>query len=87
MGAARWSREPHEKGLRAITQGERGYDLKKDGDVLARVRPLLNHPSRFDVIGWYWYGLGQNTCGSPVSTPEEAKAQAMAHYRSQEVTR
>ncbi|WP_146123546.1 hypothetical protein [Burkholderia multivorans] len=85
MSTARWSKEPRETGLRAITQGERGFHLKKDGKILATVLPLMMPGSRFTVIGWYWYGFGQNTCRSPVSTPEEAKAQAMAVYRESRV--
>lgn len=87
MSAARWSKQPNETGLRRVTQGVRGFDLKKDGEMLAYVRPLYSRTDRFEVIGWYWYGFDQNTCGSPVPTPEEAKAQAMAHYRSQEANR
>lgn len=82
MSAARWSKQPNETGLRRVVQGTRGYDLKKDGERLATVRPLYSPTDRFQVIGWYWYGFGQNTCGSPVSTPEEAKAQAMDAYKA-----
>lgn len=82
MSAARWSKQPSETGLRRVIQGVRGFDLKKDGEMLAYVRPLYSRTDRFQVIGWYWYGFGQNTCNSPVSTPEEAKAQAMAAYKA-----
>lgn len=82
MSAARWSKEPRETGLRAITQGERGFHLKKDGEIIARVQPLTGPNSRWDVVGWFWYGFGNNTCHTPVSTPEEAKAQAMAAYKA-----
>ncbi len=81
MGAARWSKEPRETGLRSITQGVRGFELKKDGVRLAFVSPLYSPNDRFQVIGWYWYGFRQNTSNSPVATPEEAKAQAMEAYR------
>lgn len=81
MGVARWSKEPNETELRRVIQGQRGFNLKKDGEELAHVRPLYSPTDRFHVIGWYWYGFRQNTCNSPVATPEEAKAQAMAAYR------
>lgn len=83
MSEARWSRDPRETGLRAVVQGERGFQLKKDGDVIVRVAPIKKGGSSWgEVIGWYWYGMGQNTCISPCDTADEAKAQAMAHYKS-----
>jgi hypothetical protein len=33
------------------------------------------------VIGWYWCGLGKNTCGEPCRTEDDAKAQATVWYR------
>ncbi|WP_175958431.1 hypothetical protein [Burkholderia sp. BCC0405] len=82
MSHARWSKQPSEIGLRRVVQGTRGFNLKKDGEILASVRPLYSKTNRFDVVGWYWYGFGNNTCRTPVSTPEEAKAQAMAAYKA-----
>lgn len=75
--AMRWARQPSETGLRRVIQGPRGWELREHGQVQMRVAPLDR-----DCKAWYWYGHGMNTCSTPVATPEEAKAQAAAHYRS-----
>ena len=78
-----WKREPRETGLRAVTQGERGYDLRYGGIEVARVRPLKRNGG-----GYYWYaradelGVGfKNTAYEPVATVEEAKAQAFDYVK------
>lgn len=75
-----WSREPREKGLAAVCQGERGWHLKADGKMIGTVRPHYKGFSR-EKIGYYWYArsdeLGipvRNTAGiKHYATPEEAK--------------
>jgi len=76
----RWSRQQNETGQAKICQSPRGIDLKEDGIVIASVRPIMDGLTR-KVEGWYWYGLGNNSCNKPVSTMEEAKAQVMEYIK------
>jgi hypothetical protein len=46
------------------------------------VVPLTARGFGYAVIGWYFYGLGYNTCQTPCQTSEEAKAEAMKHYKN-----
>lgn len=78
--AARWRSTPRLKGLAAIGQGPRGVELRANEVTLITVAPHYGGGHRI-VTGWYWYGMGQNTCGSPVATLEEAKAQATKFYK------
>ena len=77
----RWRRQPSNTGLSSIGQRERGYELRENGEILARVSPLTGNLDRFEVTGWYWYGFGINTANRPVETPEQAKAQVMNHIK------
>ena len=79
--AARWRKEPSETGLARVGQRPRGFELRENGEVLLHVSPLSGK-TRWDIVGWYWYGLGMNTCHEPVATPEEAKAQAVKHLKA-----
>jgi hypothetical protein len=55
-----------------------GSELRLGGDVLARTQKLRSAKTL-----WFWYGGGENTCGAPVATEVEAKAQAEAHIKNQ----
>ena len=77
--AKRWRKQPNETGLASIGQRTRGYDLREGGEVLAQVRPLEKD---WTVSGWYWYGYGVNTCGTPVETAELAKAQVIIYIKT-----
>jgi hypothetical protein len=78
-----WKREDRETGLRAVCQGERGYDLRLDGRDLASVSPLREG-------GYYWCcsteeDLGivhKNTAHAPKATIEEAKEECMAYIKA-----
>ena len=74
----RWRKQPNETGLSAIGQAPRGFDLAEGDEVLVCVRPHTVEGRRWASTGWYWYGLGNNTSGRSVGTPDEAKAEAMA---------
>lgn len=78
---ARWRKQPSEKGLARVVQGLRGFDLAEKGEIIIQVRPLYQGFGR-EVKGWYWYGLGKNTATAPKTTPDEAKAEAMAHFKA-----
>lgn len=78
----RWRREPNETGLRAVGQGERGYDLMYGDECIGRARPLTRG-WRTGPSGYYWHaragGLLRNTAGDPgYATVDEAKAACMA---------
>ena len=75
---ARWRKQPNETGLREIVQNPRGLQLRESGVTLLHVAPIMRG---FDVQGWYWYGLGKNTCSTPKSSIEEAKADASEYYK------
>ena len=72
----RWRKQPNAIGLASACQSPRGYELREGQVVIAWVSPLTK--DRFEIIGWYWYGLGHNTCSTPVKTAELAKADVMA---------
>ena len=86
MMAARWSKEPNEKGLAGVCQGPRGFLLKENGETLAHVAPVAGK-DKWDIVGWYWYGFGENSYHHPVATEDEAKAQATVFYRKRKPTR
>ena len=79
--AAVWRKQPDETGLARITQTKRGLELRENGKTILYVAPAIGE-SKFDILGWYWYGLGQNTRHSLVNTMAEAKAQAYAYYKT-----
>lgn len=78
--SARWRKQPHERGLSGFGQGPRGFELRENGKLVIMVEPLVK--DRFTVVGWYWYGMGQNTCMTPCKTMEDAKQQATEYYKS-----
>jgi hypothetical protein len=52
--------------------------LRDGEEILIRVSPITkNH----NTIGWYWYGLGENTYDKPVTTKEEAGKEASDFYK------
>ncbi len=79
--AARWKLNPRETGLSAVGAGPRASQLYDDGKAVATVEPL-GGDWRGPLRGWYWYGMGCNTCDTPAATVDEAKAQAMAFYKT-----
>lgn len=81
-----WSREPRQRGLAGVVQGERGYDLKYDGEIVGRARPLPVGHRRYN--GYYWYAVSdrsgiplRNTSDKRVPTIDEAKAHCVAYVR------
>lgn len=78
---ARWRATPKAKGLARIGQGPTGIQLREGTKVVIQVAPALSYPGK-QITGWYWYGLGQNTASTLRETLEEAKADAMAYYKS-----
>ena len=76
----RWKKEPDESGLASIGQAERGWDLRRDGEELASVRPIER--PRFNVVAWYFCAsVGDDRYNSYADkkawkTPEAAKAAA-----------
>lgn len=80
--AARWRLDPAETGLRAVGAGPRCSGLYAGtSDWILKVSPI-GGDWKEPLIGWYWYGMGQNTCRRPCATVEDAKAEAMAFYRA-----
>jgi hypothetical protein len=77
---ARWRKQPDEKGLARSFQNKRGLDLREGTKVIISVRYYRDSMGR-GKEGWYWYGLGKNTCQELCAAQEEAKAQADAHYK------
>jgi hypothetical protein len=82
-----WKRQPNEKGLARVCQGERGWILSVDGKAVCRVAVAYKGWSK-DKLGYYWYGSSEslgiahrNTCNSPVPTAEEAKAECERYVR------
>ena len=78
--ALTWRKQPNETGLARVTQGPRGFQLRKDGEIVMWVAPLLVRWKSYDIVGWYFYGAGANTSHEPCATAEEAKTQAKKHY-------
>jgi hypothetical protein len=76
--AARWRRQPDEQGLARVCQSPRGLQLREKGVVILRVNHLRGG-------GWYWCGMGQNTCDNAASSMEEAKEQAIKFYKENKV--
>lgn len=76
----RWKLEPRETGLRAVCAGPRGSWLH-DG------KQRYAHVMHSRVCGWFWvagWGSGvphMNTCNTPSSSAEKAKAEAMAYVK------
>lgn len=82
-----WSKEPSEKGLAAVCQGERGRILKVNGSEVGYAGAVYQGWSRV-VAGYYWYAsdgkLGiahRNTADSPVATLEDAQKACEAYVR------
>lgn len=79
-----WKRQESEKGLAAVCQGERGYDLRIDGQCVGRVRPV----EKWGGGGYWWYAVSEehgiplkNTALSPMPTIGEAKALCLAYVK------
>lgn len=82
--ALRWKREERWTGLRAITQGDRGYQLRNNGQKIATVSCFKGSESN----GWYWVArcdeLGiplYNSCQENPKTLQEAKDEAMLYCK------
>lgn len=78
---ARWRKEPRETGLRAVGAAPRGYELRRGDDTIMWVCPDGGNWAR-PLRGWYWVGMGQNTCNDLKATAEEAKAEADAYFKA-----
>lgn len=82
----RFKMQDKEKGLARVGAAPRGHDLYYGSKRVAVVSPLgggWGGPLR----GWYFFTYDnrlpfRNTCGTPVATPEEAKADCMAYVRA-----
>jgi hypothetical protein len=77
---ARWRKQPKATGLAGMGQGPRGMQLREGDKLIISVAVIQAFWDR--KTGWYWYGLGKNTCDEPCATMEEAKAQADAYYKA-----
>lgn len=78
---ARWRKQPRETGLRSIGAAPRGYELRMGDDVILYVAPSGGNWA-LPLEGWYWVGMGQNTCRNLKATAEEAKAEADAYFKT-----
>lgn len=83
-----WSREPRERGLAGVCQGERGKDLKLSGCRIAYVRTFGRYHPLYGRGLWYWVASSdkdgiplRNTCGAPNSTLEDAQQACEAYVR------
>lgn len=88
MNKLRWKKEPRETGLLAV-----GRDSSKrsswlhDGSTRYACVSSLGYSVLGRSDGWYWvagWDSGvpyKNTCGTPVDTEAEAKAQATAYVK------
>ncbi len=61
-----------QKRSRGIFRLGQRFVLNYGGNVVAHVAPI-----NLQAGGYYWYGLGRNTAGSPSATVEEAKKECM----------
>lgn len=87
-----WRREPREKGLAGVCQGERGYHLMFQGSRIGSVNVRYGHGFSLTKEGYYWSARldvnGEskiplkNTCNNFVPTIEQAKAECEAYVRS-----
>ena len=77
-----WRKNPRPSGLAGVCCGPQGSSLRKAGHIIAQTAALCRGLNR-EIIGWYWYSNGINTCRQPVATEAEAKAQAAAHVKGQ----
>lgn len=82
-----WSREPDERGLARICQGERGRVLKASGVPVAHVHPI--HARYHGRAGYYWWAGGDgidlaNTFGvREFATIAEAMEDCEQYVRSE----
>lgn len=74
-----WKKQANERGLAKVCQGQRGFDLRLNGEPIAHVRPF---GWGNDKKGWYWYGCSKNTSDKPSATPEEAKIECLEHCKA-----
>lgn len=75
----RWKKHKRPTGLARIGFGEVGSDLWDGVKTYATVYKLKNHR---DATGWYFAGMGVNTCNEPSPDEASAKTAAMAHVRA-----
>jgi hypothetical protein len=75
-----WKREERKTGLARVTQGERGYALRMDGEQIGAVYPFRGR--KRGAPGYYWTawvnGKTENTRENPLPTIEDAKAACKA---------
>lgn len=81
---ARWRKTPRPTGLRGIGFNQ-GYQLRDGEKVLINVNAASDLGS-VTPKGWFWAGLGQNSCGKLVKTAEQAKADADAWFKANRAT-
>lgn len=81
--SARWRKTPRPRGLAGIGFNQ-GFELRDGRYVLLRVSAACNL-GEVRPKGWYWAGLGQNSCQSLKNTAELAKADADAWYKAHKV--
>ena len=81
----RWRRQPRETGLRAVTQGPRGWQLFAGAVKVASVNAAYADFSR-EVRGWYWVAgadeMGvrlHNSSASPSLSPSHARDEVVRY--------
>ena len=79
--AVRWKMNPKETGLRSVGAGPRGSNLHaEDGSILMSTSSV-GGGWRGPIEGWYWYGMGMNTCRQPLyATEADARVAARLYY-------
>ena len=84
----RWKLEPRETGLSAVCAGPRSSYLHDGKEKFAAVQAMCRRAR--DSATWFWWARNDNhgvplfnSCGTPVATVDEAKAQAMAYVLDQ----
>jgi len=78
-------KEPKVTGLASVGAGPQGYDLVDDGEITAKVAPIIK--DRFTVTGWYFYmtsGAFYNSLGDGFTffDVKDAKSSCKKYYVS-----
>ena len=60
-----------------------GFGMVAGNLLSARLAGRFSDRLSREIIGWYWYSNGTNTCRQRAATEAEAKAQAAAHVKGQ----
>jgi len=90
MSRLSWRKQPNEKGLRAIGQSPRGFEMRYAGETIASVYPHPKGWGAYDYEGWGFsaradeYGVPHINSGLEkkfFKTAEEAKKAADAYVR------